>query len=61
MVLGVGFYLSFCSLTVLRSCLLEPLDLQLPLVLVGLLLSLDFHLELGPGLLELLDQGLFVT
>ena len=40
--------------------LLEPLDPQLPLVLAGPLHSLDFHLELGPGLLEPLDQGLFV-
>ena len=44
-----------------RLGLLEPLDLQRPLVPIGRLHSLDLHLGLGPGLLKLLDQGLFVS
>ena len=44
-----------------RLGLLEPLDLQLPLGPAGLLHSLNFHLELGLGLLELWDQGHFVS
>ena len=44
-----------------RLNMLDPLDLQLLLVPAGRLLSLGFHLKLGPGLLELLDQGLFVS